>query len=261
MCYSAASQVIDQLRVATLRGDIHEIEELQRKLARLEISRQPLYFVNAFSHPKLLVFTNQQPKEPQAFVWGLIPSWTKSWEDAKRSWNSTINARGETIFEKASFRDSARNKRCLIYVDAFFEHHHHKGKTYPFRISRRDGNPFILAGLWAEWADRETGEIISTCTIVTTEGNPLMRKIHNNPKAEGPRMPVIFDKHNQEEWLKEIKTEQDKSDLKALIKPYDQDQLKAYPVGKLLGKEALGNVPQVEEEVSYPEIAGLLAQD
>ncbi len=54
-------------------------------------------------------------------------------------------ARGETIFEKPSFRESARYKRCLIYVDGFYEHHHFKGKTYPFLIKKKNNEPVILA--------------------------------------------------------------------------------------------------------------------
>jgi putative SOS response-associated peptidase YedK len=59
-----------------------------------------------------------------------------------------------------------------------------------------------LAGLWEEWVDRESGEIIHSTTIVTTHGNALMQKIHNNPKADGPRMPVILPRENKTTgWL------------------------------------------------------------
>jgi poly(A) polymerase len=47
-------------------------------------------------------------------------------EQGQKLWNKTLNARGETIFEKPSFRKAARDNRCLIYVDGFYEHHHHK---------------------------------------------------------------------------------------------------------------------------------------
>ncbi len=258
MCYSVASRLMDRLKIALVRGDEHLANEILSLLEKLEINGRPMFFANAFAHPKLLVFTNERPFEPQALTWGLIPSWTKSLDDAKKSWNSTVNARGETIFEKPSFRESAKKRRCLIYVDAFFEHHHFKGNTYPFCITLKNGDPLILGGLWSEWVDKSTGEVFTTCSIVTTEGNPLMTKIHNNPKAEGPRMPVILTKENQNEWLIECKTDLDKKHLQDLIKPFDQEQMKAYPVGKLLGKDALGNVEEVEKEVIYPELAGLL---
>ena len=74
-------------------------------------------------------------------------------------------------------------------MDGFYEHHHHKGKTYPYYIYRRDGNPMVLAGLYSDWADPETGELLTTFSIVTTAGNPMMARIHNNPKLAGPRMP------------------------------------------------------------------------
>src|SRR3954454_2334123 len=42
--------------------------------------------------------------------WGLIPFWAK---DAKIGYKM-INARSETIFEKPSYRDAIKKRRCLI---------------------------------------------------------------------------------------------------------------------------------------------------
>lgn len=111
-----------------------------------------------------------------------------------------------------------------------------------------------IAGLWDEWVDKQTGEVFQTCSIVTTEANPLMTRIHNNPKAEGPRMPVIFTKQTQDEWLIECRNDQDKQRLQSLIKPLDQALLKAHTVGPLLGKNAMANTQEAEQEVVYADL-------
>jgi len=255
MCYDVESLEFNSLRLAIRRtNDPDEKERLQHKLQKLYPSYKPYYHISGFAHPQLLVFTNTQPFEPQLFQWGLIPAWVKDEKTAKSMMNQTLNARGESIFEKPSFRNAAKQKRCLIYVNAFYEHHHYKGKTYPFRICLKDGSPMILAGLWEEWVNKETGEIIPTFTIVTTKGNTLLAKIHNNPKLDGPRMPVILSPEKQDDWLKPITNDSEKKSIEDLIVPFDESLLKAYTVAKLKGKEAIGNIPKIKEELIYPEL-------
>ncbi len=258
MCYTAESGTLAALKYAKYRGDEGIVRKLEAELKQLSILDDPRFHVSGFAHPRLLVFTNLQPYTPQAYWWGLIPAWTKNAAEAKKFWNNTLNARGETIFEKPSFRAAAKQKRCLIYLDAFYEHHHHNKQTYPFRIALKSGEPMALAGLWEEWVDRESGEIIHSTTIVTTHGNALMQKIHNNPKADGPRMPVILPREKQNDWLAPCETENDQKALIELMQPFPQELLEAHSVAKLLGKEAIANVKAVEEEVNYPELQGLL---
>jgi putative SOS response-associated peptidase YedK len=254
MCYDVASTLRAQIKYAQHRADDPAlVEALSRKLEEWLKKRGPKYHASGFAHPELLVFTNDQPYEPQGFTWGLIPAWVKDAQTAKTFYNQTLNARGETIFEKASFRNAAKNKRCLIYVDGFYEHHHLKGKTYPFYVTMKDGSPIALAGLWEEWVDRETGEVVRTATIVTTEGNSVMARIHNNPKADGPRMPVILPREKQDAWL--LAT--DPETIKALIRPLADELLSYHPVHRLRGKEAIGNIPQALEKVDYPELQHL----
>jgi len=259
MCYDVESLEFNSLRLAIRRtSDPDEKERLQQKLQKLYPAYKPYYHISGFAHPKLLVFTDANPFEPQLFQWGLIPFWVKDEKTANTIVNQTLNARGESIFEKPSFRNAAKNKRCLIYVNAFYEHQHFNGKTYPYRITMKDESPMILAGLWEEWVNKDTGEIVPSFTIVTTKANGLMSKIHNNPKLDGPRMPVILTQENQNDWLKPIHTGADKKAIEALIQPLDEDLLKAYTVGKLKGKAALGNTPEIREETVYPELGNIL---
>jgi putative SOS response-associated peptidase YedK len=255
MCYDAESATLMALKYAAHRGDHHEAEELRRQLDEIILTRGPKYHVSGYTFPELIVFTNDKPYTPQAFAWGLIPAWTKSREDAKKIRAQTLNARGETIFGKPAFRASATGRRCLIYLDAFYEHHHANKQTYPFRISMRDGSPMAVAGLWAEWVDKDTGEILRTTTIVTTAGNELMAKIHNNTRAEmGPRMPVILRKEEQHLWLGDCNNQLDKENLVSLIRPFDAALMTAHTVGRLKGRNAVGNMPEVEAEVKYADL-------
>jgi len=259
MCYDVSSATKKQINYAKHRGDDPRyIAALERKLEEWIKTRGPKYHASGFSHPELLVFTNNKPDEPQAFIWGLIPKWVKDFTTAKTFYNQTLNARGETIWEKPSFKNAAKKQRCLIYVDGFFEHHHLKSKTYPFYISMKDESPMALAGLWEEWVNKETGEILPTVTIVTTHANNVMEIIHNNPKAEGPRMPVILPKERQNEWLGKCETDEDKNKLQQLLIPFPEEKLNYYPVRRIRGKEAIGNVEAATKKFEYSELAAIL---
>src|SRR4051812_49355979 len=114
MCYDAVSATLQLLKYALHRGDINLAEELAQKLNELEIQKDRMYHAAGFAHPRLLCFRNDSPYEPRLMSWGLIPNWVKDNKTAAQLMNQTLNARGETIFEKAAFRNSARFKRCII---------------------------------------------------------------------------------------------------------------------------------------------------
>ena len=248
MCYDIKTSLETQLKRARRFGDSAAVEALKTELK--PHTDLPLYHASGYAHPRLLIYTNASPEVPLVARWGLVPFWVKDEQQFKKIWNNTLNARGESIFEKPAFRDGARYRRCLIYVDGFYEHHHFRGQTYPFFIRRSDAQPMALGGLWSEWIHLETGEIIHTFTIVTTRANAMLEKIHNNPKASGPRMPVVLEEHDEDEWLNAT----NKAELEPLIKPYSEHPLHAHPVGKLRGKQYMGNTPTISEEVHYPEL-------
>jgi len=257
MCYNAEAQYRDKLRYALLRGDFHLAEEIQRKLDLLEIEKMgaPYYYVSGFSHPNLLVFTNEKPYEPQLMSWGLIPSWCKDWKDANDRRKKLLNARCESMFDLPSYKSSAKNKRCLVYVDAFYEYHSLGKKKFPFRISRQDGEPMIMAGLWNDWVNKETGEIHNTFTVVTGPANPLMSKVHNLPAYhEDSRMPVFLSKEKQDEWLMEVKTDEDKTRLSGLCVACDESLLELHTVQPLIGKSGVGNRPEATQVHRYEEV-------
>lgn len=150
--------------------------------------------INAFSHPKTPVITDVEPALIKHFNWGLIPSWAKDDEIKK----FTINARIETIKEKPSFRNSV-NKRCLVISNGFYEWKWLDTagkKKQKHLISLKDDALYAYGGIYSEWIDKESGEIINSYSIVTTEANPLIAEIHKKK-----RMPIILKPEDENEWL------------------------------------------------------------
>lgn len=160
------------------------------------------------------------------FVWGLIPAWSKEASIGNR----LINARGETLAEKPSFRGGYKYKRCLVLANGFYEWKSNPGtKTkIPHFIHLKTGHPFAFAGLWDEWHSPDGSEIRS-CTIITTEPNPLMASIHD-------RMPVILQASDYTEWLDPAAREPDSLDH--LIKSFPAKLMEAYPVSTLVNSPA-----------------------
>ena len=253
MCYDIKTQLQAQLQKAKRLGDLKAIDEITRKL--VPYTDLPLFHASGFSHPKLLIYTLDSPDFPSVAQWGLVPHWVKNEEGKKKIWNNTLNARAETLSEKPAFRSAVKRNRCLIYLDGFYEHHHFQRSTYPFYICRKDQKPLITAGLYSDWKNPDNQKWERSFTIITTKGNSLLSRIHNNPKMKEARMPVFLEEDLADRWLEEYDEPLLEQLLKELLQPSPAEELKARPSKKLRGKEYLGNTPEIEEEVSYPELS------
>jgi putative SOS response-associated peptidase YedK len=170
----------------------------------------------------VLAIPNDGKNKADFFLWGLIPSWSKDPAIA----NKLINARGETVAEKPSFRGSFKYKRCIIPADGFYEWKAQAGQKTktPYFIHMKDSRPFGFAGLWDEWHSPD-GNVLRTCTIITTTPNELMSTLHN-------RMPVILDKQNFGDWLNPMPQTSD--NLIHLIQSFPADRMAAHPVSTLV---------------------------
>ncbi|WP_010231384.1 SOS response-associated peptidase [Gillisia marina] len=252
MCVDIKATLEGQLKRARQKNNTRTVEEIIDNL--IPFTDLPIYHASGYSHPELLIYTDRYPNLPEVATWGLVPQWVEDEKQLKKQWNNTLNARGESIFTKVSFSESAKSKRCLIYVDGFYEHHHYNGKTYPFLIYRKDHEPFALAGLWSEWQNPDTRGTMNTFTIVTTSGNSMMAKIHNNPKSKEPRMPVILPSELEDYWLNPINDELDKLKIEELIKEFPEENLTAHTVNRLRGKQYLGNVENISDKFVYEEL-------
>jgi putative SOS response-associated peptidase YedK len=116
--------------------------------------------------------------------WGLVPSWwPKSEKDLKAA---TFNARAETVADKPFFREAFRRTRCLIPASGYYEWQDTATGKQPWYFTRADGEPMTFAGLWDEWKDKTTGEVVKSCTMLITEPNDLIAELHD-------RMPVVLE--------------------------------------------------------------------
>lgn len=123
--------------------------------------------------------------------WGLIPPWAKD----KNISYKTFNARSETLAEKPSFRNAYKSRRCLIPASAYYEWQKlDRNNKQPFWIGRKDKEPFSMAGLFENWTNPETGELIESCTIITQNAYPELSSIHT-------RMPIILPNEYTQYWL------------------------------------------------------------
>lgn len=252
MCYNIASSLQSQLKRAIHNNNQAQIADILKKIEQYNVTSH--FQLSGFSHNEILIYTSQSPNTPTPSVWGLIPHWVKNENQKVKLWNSTLNARGETIFDKPSFKKSAREMRCVIHLDGYFEHHHFNNKKYPFFITQVDNAPISIGGLYSEWVDTKSGEIINSFSIVTTEGNEFLSKIHNNPKLEQPRMPLVLNEQEEELWLQNESSDLFIEEIKSIIKPNLNIKFKAHTVKKLSGHGSIGNNQEAHEEFKYEEL-------
>ncbi|MBS1585527.1 MAG: SOS response-associated peptidase [Bacteroidetes bacterium] len=139
--------------------------------------------------------------------WEFIPAWSKSMEEVNeaRKKFTTLNAIGEELFDKKTYKDAAMKRRCLVLSSGFYEWRHYKPEgskkdiAYPYYVSLPGKEYFYMAGIWQPWTDRTSGETMDTFAIVTTKANSLMEGVHNKKK----RMPTILPEALAFEWLQD----------------------------------------------------------
>ncbi len=140
-------------------------------------------------------------RELVAGQWGLVPPWVKSASDAKLRSTKLVNARSETVSTSNNFRDAwLGGQRCIVPMMAFYEDDWRSGKAVPTRISRIDGKPMGVAGLWESWTGA-TGENIISFTLLTVNANShaLMHR-YQQPGTE-KRMVAVLNEGAYDAWL------------------------------------------------------------
>jgi len=205
------------------------------------------FMISGFEHPALAVIKESGMELNQ---WGLIPNngMVKDRVAADEFRKLTLNAKGETIFEKPSYRDNIISHRCLLPVSGFYEWRAYESRKYPYYIQPEQGNGFLLGSVYDSWTDTATGEISNTFSIVTTKANPLMQMIHNIKK----RMPLILTMEDAHTWMKPSLSP---DEIKTLIKPYDENRMKAHSISrKASNAKEFRNYSEIQNPVDYPEL-------
>jgi putative SOS response-associated peptidase YedK len=165
------------------------------------------------------------------FIWGLIPSWAKDRKFGSR----LINARGETVAQKPSFRNAYKRRRCLVIADGFYEWVKQPDRKYkiPHYIKLKSSQPFAFAGLWEIWHAPD-GETLKSCTIITTTPNELINPLHD-------RMPVILPPSSYEQWLDPGEKHPD--EISQFIKSYPASEMTQYKVSTVVNSPK-NNTPE-----------------
>ncbi len=159
-------------------------------------------------------------REAAEFRWGLIPSWAKD----KTIGFKMINARGETIREKPSYKQPFKNRPCIILASGFYEWQKTPTAKQPVYFHLKDRDVFGFAGLWEKWRSPE-GETIESCTIITTSANEVVSSVHE-------RMPVILEREDHSLWLSNDERKLD--ERFDLLRPYRADNMDSYKVSTLV---------------------------
>lgn len=206
---------------------------------------RPSYYYHAFGLPLLPVICSEKPSEIRLLKWGLIPSWTRSIDQADIIRYKTFNARSESIDTKPSFSSSFSSKRCIVPVKGFFEWQHVGKDKIPWYVYRADNEIMSLAGIYDDWVESNTGEIYSTFSIVTSEANDLMAEIHNS----GKRMPVILNETSETRWIdSSLKSD----DALGLLTPCPDEILRAHTIGPLINSRTSDrNSPELIQPYNY----------
>ena len=153
--------------------------------------------------------------------WGLVPGWAK---DPKIG-SQMVNARGETVATKPSFRNAFKRRRCVIPVSGYYEWQIINSQTkQPWHIFRADGGVLACAGLWESWQAPD-GSHLETCAIITTTPNENLAEIHD-------RMPVILAEEHWGVWLDP--TMEEPPALTELLVPCPSDWLEKTSVSSLV---------------------------
>jgi putative SOS response-associated peptidase YedK len=237
-------------------------------------------YLDGFRHPgvRAIVESRKDDKKHLAsMMWGFLPGYIKNMEEAERFWNGykddsgkwhtgyiTLDAIGEELLVKPLYKDAAKNRRCILLIDGFYEWHHYypigkKGQRlktalkYPHHISLKD-NPYpfaMVAAIWNPWkdteVDKETGEVttstVPTLAMATTVANDLMAKIHNSKR----RMPTFLTMDLAKEWLQPNLN--DKRIIELATNQYPADKMEAFSI-----PQDFRTLTNPKERKQYPEI-------
>lgn len=208
---------------------------------RIVLTTAPGELAAAFSvasEPALAPRYNIAPTEPVAAIrqpaggaracdllsWGLVPPWSTD----PRVGAKMFNARSETVSEKPSFRESFARRRCLVPVSGFYEWRRRGNASEPHYFTGAHDRLLGLAGLWERW-EYPGGEVLESCSILTTAANRLMRRVHH-------RMPVIVPPEAHDRWLTTPPAEADT--LADLLVPAADAVLRSWPVSPQVNRVA-----------------------
>lgn len=158
--------------------------------------------------------------------WGFIPHFSDM---------EIINAKGETLEEKPSFKDAFQKRRCVILADGFYEWKKVDNKKIPFHFTVDNRIIFPIAGLY-NVKTLDDGTKLSTCLIITTKANQIVSEVHD-------RMPVILTEEEKSMWLN---PHNDINKIKSLLTPY-QEKMTSYQVPSIVNNPKIDQIECIKK--------------
>ncbi|HNQ68516.1 MAG TPA: SOS response-associated peptidase [Bacteroidales bacterium] len=212
------------------------VQKLEKLEARFNVTAIPeLIFTPSFNispGKTSLIISSDSPDKIQAAVFGLTPFWAKkpmflfnARAEGDRNKENDPNFRGaKDIINKPSFRKPIRSQRCLVPADAFIEGTTTEGLSKPFLVFLKNKQrPFAFAGIYDDWKNPITNELIRSFSIITTTANSFMQKLPHH------RSPVILEQWQEKKW---ISSKTALTDITDMLKPCNPDILNAYPISE-----------------------------
>ncbi len=228
MCYHAATPGKKELQKAFKDKDVL-------------YDKPEIFHVSGFTRPFLPVTLNSNSDQVTSARWKLIPTWKKSESEANKA-ALTLNARGEEIFEKNSYKNLIGEYRGLLYVNGFYEPHatNEENNDQNFFVYMPDRDIFTLGIVYNIWQNEE-GRNYPTFSIITTQANKYMAGIHN----KGKRMPMIVPDDMREAWL----FANGRQEIEQLITPFKGELVshRTVEVTKMMGTNT--NVPNIQNSI------------
>jgi putative SOS response-associated peptidase YedK len=171
--------------------------------------------------------------------WGLVPSW---WNRPLKDFSHwTFNARAETVATNSIFRGPYGRYRCLIPVSGYYEWHRMPDGegAQPWYFTARNGSPVLtIAGLWDKWRDKQSGQTITSCTIIITKPNKFAAEVCDH------RMPALLKEERFDSWLS------GKLGVN-ILRPAPEEMLQKWPVSKrVTGSQAPDDDPTLIEPIT-----------
>jgi putative SOS response-associated peptidase YedK len=186
---------------------------------------QPRYNIAPTDTVDVIRLGKHDGRELVPMRWGLIPGW---WKRSTKEVPATFNARAESVSDKPMFRNSFKERRCIIPASGFYEWTGPKGARQPHLFTAADGSPILgFAGLWDRWRDPASGAEILSCTIIVCDASEWMQQFHD-------RMPVILEPGKFDAWL-------DGSLGPQALKCAAESALRSWPVSPRLNRTGVGD--------------------
>lgn len=218
-----------------LKATLKDLQKTYGAVPEGTFSVEPNYNVAPSHHmPVIFETPNNGKRIIRHHRWGLVPYWA----DSLKTGYSMINARGESLSNKKSFQKSFKSQRCIVPASGFYEWKTTATGKFPHFIQRKQSELMHFGGLWESWNDPNSGEVVYSYTIITTEANKPIGEIHD-------RMPVMLEENEFDIWLdtdfQGIKM------LNDLIRPWPDDDIDYYRI-----HDEVGNVQNNRPELLEP---------